>query len=417
MDRRLLAFGVVVFAACTLVVSVVVVGFVGVEGLGEEYEVVWATEPVDEFRGDDVAIGVAAVDGDPVFAVPATDGENCGITALDGDGEERWSDTDASDDCTPPVVGAIVGGAVDGEPTFVVVDAAGRLRIYDAATGAVRFEYDVGEETAAPPVIADVTGDGVEEIVVADFGGTVHVVDADTGGDDAADDAEAEAVWTLDAGGTIANRPLVSDVTGDGDPEVAIAVRDGSDGEILLLDTEGDERWRADAGPGITSWTVATPEEGAGGGTVLVAGLGTGNVVAYEGETGDVRWDTQLQDGSVRTGDISPGRVLVAGTGAVWSVDLEDGGVVWRQQVGERGRIAAPAVGDVVGDDDLEVVAVGSGGTVGVLAARTGSVDGLDEVDGRYHAGPQLVDVTGDGTAEIVLLRHDGTVVVLSVLE
>lgn len=410
MDRRLLAFGVVLLALCALIVTTVVVAFVGIDSVGGDYDVVWESESASEYTESHHAVAVAS-GSELTLAVPANDvdaetgdGASCGLAALDGAGETGWqTDVADGDDCTPHGVGGVTTAEFADGTAFVAADQTGHLRAYDADSGDVLFTYELNHEGYAAPVVADVTGDGADEIVVTDFSGTIHVVDAN-----------GDAVWTRSFEGTTPTGPLVGDFTENGQTDVAIALRDGGKGRLVALDADGEELWTTTAGSGITSWTFASVDDGAGSSPVIVAGVGSGDAVAYEAGSGDIRWEAPLQGVTVRVGETSPGRVHVTGTGTVWSLDLEDGNIIWRQQIGDQGRMAPPVVGDVTGDGSLDVAVVGTGGTVGVVSVSTGSVSGLTDTGDAFYSRPTLVDVTGDGSLELVLLRDDGRVVVLS---
>jgi len=406
MDRRLLGFGVAMAAAVALIVGTVVFGLVGVEGVVGDAETVWEAEAATGYAGDHYTVGVAEVDGASVLAVPSTDGEGCGVSAFDSDGERRWRDRIADADCSPHGVGGIGTATVDGEATFLVPTRPGRLIAYDADTGDRRFVYELDGAGFTAPVAADVTGDGTPEAVVVDAAGTLHVVDA-----------AGEAVWTRELEGTVAREPLADDVDGDGAVEVAVAVRSGGSAEIALFGPDGERRWTADAGSGVTSWTTAAPDEGAGGDGVVVAGVGSGRVIAFDAGDGSDRWEAKLQDTRVDVGDTTPGRVLVGGSNTVWSLGLRDGDVVWRQRIGDAGQLTGPTVTDIDGDGEYEAIAVGTGGIAAVLIGETGTVDGRYDAAGTVYVPAGTADLTGDGRTELLLLVDDGRVVAVSIGE
>ncbi|MUW15831.1 PQQ-binding-like beta-propeller repeat protein, partial [Halorubrum sp. CBA1125] len=178
---------------------------------------------------------------------------------------------------------------------------------------------------------------------------------------------------------------------------------------VRFLDAAGEQRWTATPETTPLNWRGATTRRG----PVLALGTADGRLIALEAADGSVRYDVGLQDVPVAVGAVDAGRVYVGGTGDLWSVNLLDGEILWKQQYGAGVRINAPGVADVTGDGNPNPVAVNRGG--GVLGTDSGGTPvlrgGLENA--VVYGGPLLVDVTSDGTAEVLLVREDGTVVAL----
>jgi hypothetical protein len=77
-----------------------------------------------------------------------------------------------------PVVADITG---DGINDIVICDEAGTLAALSGATGAMLpgFPITLSAEASGTPAVCDCDGDGKSEIVTVDFGGTVHMWDYD----------------------------------------------------------------------------------------------------------------------------------------------------------------------------------------------------------------------------------------------
>src|SRR3954452_6929721 len=74
------------------------------------------------------------------------------------------------------------------ETDAVIVDLAGEIRRFDVATGALRWQRNVGSDVNVPPAV----GAGV--IVIMDRGGTPTAIDQSTG----------ETRWNVDVQGSVA---------------------------------------------------------------------------------------------------------------------------------------------------------------------------------------------------------------------
>jgi hypothetical protein len=90
----------------------------------------------------------------------------------------RFSALTAGATVASPVVADING---DGVNDVVVGDESGELAALSGATGAMLpgFPIALAAEASGTPALCDCDGDGLTEIVTADFGGTLHVWDYD----------------------------------------------------------------------------------------------------------------------------------------------------------------------------------------------------------------------------------------------
>lgn len=404
MDRRVLFVSLVLGFAVVLGTGTALFAFVGGDGPTAEPTVLWETDPASEY-GDNhhnhaaIASGDAG-DGARYVALPVSDfddADTCGLRVYDEDGEEAWSFHMSDEECNPHAIGDVTAGTIDGQPVFAVGTSEPMLRVFDAATGEERFAYELDSMGYAAPAIADVTGDGAEEVVVGGFSGDLHLIDA-TG----------EAVWTRSLDGRLPLGPLVGDLREEGLTTIAVSTT-GSGGETALLDADGEVVWTDDYEETPTAWSLAETRRG----TVLALAGGQGTLTTLEAADGTTRYDARLQNATIRTGGTDAGRIAVGGQGAVWNVDLLDGEVVWKQQFGNDVHVSPPMTGDVTGDGTPETVAVTRDGAV-VAMNRRGEVVARGGVDATVHVAPLLVDLNGDGSLEAVLLTGDGRAIALT---
>lgn len=131
-----------------------------------------------------------------------------------------------------------------------VCDAEGKtlsMVVCEKGTGVVCFDfsgnrkwtYAMTPPVTSPPAVADIDGDGVEEVVAADSVGRLAVLRSGDG----------SCLWTAQlASATAASSPSVVDLEGDGRPEVLVGDRSGT---LTCLDTVGKNVWSfsCDAGP------------------------------------------------------------------------------------------------------------------------------------------------------------------------
>ncbi|GAB6880339.1 hypothetical protein JCM17823_26130 [Halorubrum gandharaense] len=415
MDRRVLIVLLILFAGGATGVGVALFAFVGLDDATADTEVVWDADPA---HGDDGSGAVVAtVDGDPLIVQPAgaealavddtNEADRDGLRALDADGDVAWTHS-LPDGVSAAETSGLVAGDFNGESVVAFTTDAGELVVVNAANGEERFVVELDDAAGLEPAFVDLTDDGETELVAVTADGTLLAVDTD--GDEVLETA-------LD--GSPALEPLA--VTGDPEADavsgtltsagVAVLTDDADGQRVSVVDGDGDVVWSEPTETTALSWNAADTRRG---GIVALGGV-DGTLTTLEVADGASRYSVGLQDAPVDVGGADAGRIHVGGTGDLWAVDLLDGEVVWKQQYGGENRVNAPAVGDVTGDGDEEIVVVNRGG--GVLGTNSGGEavlrGGLD--DTIVYATPLLADVTGDGGNEVVIVTEDGRVVVLGV--
>ena len=107
--------------------------------------------------------------------------------------------------------------------------------------GQRKWEYPLTPPVTSPPAVADVDGDGVEDVVGADSKGHLVVLRAD-----------GTCLWKaqLNGGVTAASSPAVADIDGDNRPEILIGDKSGT---LSCLDNTGKLRWRFSGDGGQTA--------------------------------------------------------------------------------------------------------------------------------------------------------------------
>ena len=211
---------------------------------------------VTELTGYGLCNGVRAESYRTNFALgPAT------VADLDGDGSPEVAVTGRTYDCT--------GGETD-EYTGVYLFRGDRSRYATAShdwttvpvdLGApLSLDYQVIENPAFNPVVADLDGDGEREILFSDFSGRVHAFWLDK----TEHGSWPFRVWTPATGHYVyASEPVVADLDGDGSAEVLFTTwtEKGSNagGSLYLVDSTGAllHQVPLPAAPVATDWNGA----------------------------------------------------------------------------------------------------------------------------------------------------------------
>jgi len=288
---------------------------------------------------------------------------------------------------------------------------------------------DIGEEVVATPRVADLDGDGLDEVVVATTDGVVYAWRVDgipvvplcnTFGEFAVVD------------GAIEVPPALADLDGNGDLEVVVATAAGTLYVWDHTDAGGDGLADVHAGFGPIGL------DGAASGGPLVADLdpragleiavpSRSGRVAIVGADGGHIGSSPHDFGHLVLEDVSQGAADIDGDGydelvltttnRGWVVALNGDGTPvpgWPPSLGiEPEATARVALGDIDRVDDglPEVVVALDDGTLHVLDGRGDPIDGWPVVTpGRTAARPALADLDGDGYLEILIASGDSHV-------
>jgi len=234
---------------------------------------------------------------------------------------------------------------------------------------------------ALPPTLADIDGDGIDEIFVEGQDNCLHGFNAA---------AETLPGWPFCwVSGQSRSTPAVADLDGDGDLEIVTA-GDPSSGTSLLYALHHD-------GQVVDGFPVVIED----------AAIVTFAVV------GDLDADGTPEIVIVKQAPVptfrSQVRVLTHDGREVWTVQLQ-GRAYWT---------TAPALADLDRDGRLEIV-VATDNSLEVLNARGKPVSGWPKLWEQYtslgSSSPVIGDVTGDGAPDIVLtlmtsgIGNDGAV-------
>jgi outer membrane protein assembly factor BamB len=362
-------------------------------------ERLWSAGTPTEYGTNHHRMGVVRVDGEPVVGVPRSerpDVPGCGLLAVDGDGEKRWSRDLPAEACDPHSVGDVAAGTIDGEQVFLVATIQKEVVAYSAGTGEPRFEADLIESVPyGAPVVSPELADGSRRIVVVDNSGNLVVARPD-----------GSRAWTRAVDGVVYPAPVVRDVDGDGSVEVVVTT-DIKSGWVLAFGIDGEPRWRTEFETGGRELSSIDREEGRD----IVLSTWDGNVAAVDGASGDVRWSEPLADRGLLGDSDSERLYATEGNGVVHAVNPEDGSVTWTV---DSVATDAPANGPVVGTNGPEgqpvVASLSYDGTLGLIDPDRGNAELEHSLGTEAYTRPLLTDLTGDGSDDMLVMFGDASV-------
>ena len=277
-----------------------------------------------------------------------------------------------------------------------------------AVTGPhVKCSYSFGYGSEGDPVIADINGDGLNEIVITAWS---------NGGVWAFRGTDCSLLWSRYLGGTYAG--VVTPAVGELNPSIPgleIAVTHTNTANVYVLrGTDGAILWSRYVGG---SQNVSPPTifdaDGDGVGEVYVVG---NNIYALRGTDGSIIWSFPASSdfASVAIADINnDGRyevVTVGYSGGSWRVIVlraTNGAFLWSYGVGSQGN---PAIADLDNDGYKEIVVATDDGMIYALR-HDGTLYwsrymGYGAYPGFMNS-PTIADVNGDGWKEIVYGHYE----------
>jgi hypothetical protein len=387
------------------------------------------------------AVCDADLDGDLEVFVgcgPICCWHHTGVELLDGDGDARtngpFEDAMAGGTRTSIAVGEMDG---DTYPELVAAgwddvgssrDPAYEVWAWNADDGTVVDGWPV---TTAGPCwasanLADLSGDGLDEVVIPCFDGKLYVWRHDgTELIDGDNDPATDGVFaSLHASFAFASA-AIADIDNDHALEILCGSRSDS---VYCWNADGTyvPGWPVDLGADVRT-TIAVGDVDGDGGVDVVAG--TTNDEVYLLDASGVafpNWPrTVVLDSGGTAGDFPPSpalanldardedlEIVVPGADGSLHVFTWEGDELpgWPQEFDTRNN-ASPAVGDVDGDADMEIL-IGSYNEAAVFAFHEDGtvVDGWPIATGaEVWSTPTLADLDGDGDVEVVLSGMDRT--------
>lgn len=309
---------------------------------GDSGEVIFELSGYDPYS----AVAIADVDADGESEVVAVT-SSYELTAVDGDGEVEWtSEAFSFTNFYPqPVVGDLEG---DGVPE-IVCDA----KVVSGADGSTVMELEDPTSPYRTPIIADIDQDGVQEIILAE-----NVYDAD-----------GNILWSGQLS-TYGQFGLVAEIDGDEEAEVLMVTEAGA----FLFEHDGEQidRFYAE----VTQAGVPCAADFDGDGT-MDFGLPASDTLWVVNADGDGLWSYTIDDSSGLAGcsafDLNADGVyelLFADQSTFYIFDGPTGELVHEDNDHASGTVwEYPVIADVDADGSAEVVVASNGG--GAEGVRT----------------------------------------------
>ena len=385
-------------------------------GANNPFENKW--EFANEDRPDEVALADVDGDGSKEIAVIMNGGvyvddiafENGSVTLLNGDGSERWSFETGADFNGYPGVADLDG---DGHDEIAACETAaeGMCYLLDG-DGSVVWQagpYFWPSLWTMGPEIADLDGDGSTEVVIPSFGGLVAVLDGATG----------QTKWEYDAwdadGELFYGGAAIGNIDGDSAQEIVLF--GWQQGKVLAIDgATGNRDMVSDAlydlhgNAAFGNTPVLADLDADGRKDIVTTAFGwTENAATFalDGD-GNVLWRTETAGQLVWVGpsvedtdtDGTPEVFVQDAAGALCRLE-QNGDVTHVKQMGDNSWFE-PLIMDGTGDLVADVM---GGGWDSFQVTRGSDLDTIFDYEraGAGHWAPLLGDIDNDGELELLL--------------
>ncbi len=323
------------------------------------------------------------------------------VVRLDGQGKVLWEYP-----VEPPAASPVTVADLDADGSYELLFTTQNGAIHcitDDARPLWSHTYNVDVGAFKSVVAADVHPSEGLEVLFGFNDGWLHCLSA-----------SGETLWTFFGDRFRVGSLAVGDADADGAPEIVYGT---DNGHVYCLSGYGEAEWRFnELAPYGRSGINLADLDADGVPEVVFTRSNVNNntcMVAISGKDGSLLWRTKdFMQGYVSNAVVDfegDGRleVLHGDKGNNLYAENADGSRRWQAALNAHGLFWAPAVADVDGDGQLEAIAGLRGkdpesGACAYLVGADGAIKAKLALGGGANAGPAVGDIDGDGELEVI---------------
>ena len=305
-------------------------------------------------------------------------------------------------------------GDLDGDNVAEVVVAATNGYVYalNGVNGDTKWSKNIGVTAyASAPAIGNIDADGVIEIVILGMNGVLYALDGTNGNIKWSENVTSTELWSS---------PAIGDI--DGNPatiEIVIACKDKT---VALRGSNGSVLWTQPLAAGDVVPAIGNID---GDAAIEVISASNSELYALSGANGSVKCTTPITTTGGAEYVFIPAiadidddgivEVVVQPSQYIYAINGTNGNIKWSRSFGAlltgTTTYCGVALGDIDGDNGLEVIVRDGFSRIYALDENTGSTLWSYQFSGgsgMVKSPPTLVDVEDDGLLEVIGGNHSG---------
>ncbi len=312
-----------------------------------------------------------------------------------------WSFTTKDKVISSPAIGDVNG---DGVLDVVVGSSDAMVYNIDGKAGRRHWSWRTDAAVISSPLLLDLTRDGLPDIVVGSDDGRVYALNG-----------SGQKIWNAPedaktgAGNEFQSSPAAADLTGDGVADIVVGNQNGQ--LFCFTGDRGWTHWRTGtimkAGVFATPALVDVNRDGVA--DALVGSLDS-RFYCINGKNGWKMWDFATKGpikASAAVGDLDgdglPEVVLASSDGAVYALHAADGVELWRYESGSPIE-SSPQLADLNKDGVPDVLVAMTNGKLTAINGKNGlRVWEFDMAGAKVISSPVVYDLNGDGVKDIII--------------
>lgn len=295
---------------------------------------------------------------------------------------------------------------------IVLADVKGNVFALDGKTGKELFHFQAEGGFQASVATGDLNKDGIEDAILASDVGKVMVIDG-----------VGRRLWRTEEKlnlGQIINRPTLVDLNKDNIPDVVVGTSE--EGLVALNGKHGWKIWDTkEITKGLVITAPVAVEINKDEIFDIIYATNEGWIYAIDGKKGWNIWQKKLNPieySSLAYFKLNKTKAIVVVTKnkGIYALNVNNGKIIWQSPI-EDSFISSPVLEDINKDKVPDIIIISKKGIIYTINGATGDIIWTNnDVGDQVYATPALYDFSGDKIRDILLVTISGEIQVIDSL-